>query len=644
MTVENEEVFQLQRLPIPSLEDTLQRFIERVEPVLNEKEARRIRTIVYSEENIRLMKQLHSQLIDYDKWLATFQPQSSYIEQFWYDSYLMYDSPLVLNVNPFFELENDPTLDYNQRGGVFQEHTLQIQRASRIISSTIKFINQIRTGTLKPDTVKNGQSLSMDQYQRLFGSSRIPPKPKQLSCHLQTDSTSHHMVVMYKGSIYWFDVLDNYNRPIFNSADEIEWNLYSIIMDREKLDKTEANKNFLEMGILTTESRRTWANIRQHIYEQPITQNWQNLKVIDSALFVLCLDDYVSDHKDPSYLLKLFLTGTSTMGDIYEMDEWLHVPRSLQRGTCINRWFDKLQIIVTKCGKAGINFEHTGVDGHTVLRLANEIYTDSITSFAKKVRNNSQPIPQTTKQNLITIPRKVEWIKDEYLSKAVHFAEVKCTDLISQYEIECLQFLEYGSTRIKSQFQCSPDAFVQQILQVAYYSLYRKFDMTYEPAMTKTYLNGRTEAIRPVTRQCIEFVKSVFNNDVSDKQRIALLRSACSEHARITRECSLGQGQDRHLYALQCICKTNSIPEPAMFHSTAWKKLNNNTLSTSNCGSPALKWFGFGPVEQNGFGIGYIIKDTGIAITVSSKHRQTKRYVTMIEKALQEINAMFNTK
>lgn len=643
MTAENEEVFKLQRLPIPALEDTLQRFIERISPVLDEDEVEKIKEIVYSSNNLELLEHLNKQLIDYDKWLATFQPQSSYIEQFWFNAYLMYDSPVVLNVNPFFQLEDDPTLNYNQRTGVFKDYTLQIQRASRIISSTLKFIHQIRSGTLKPDTVKNGQPLSMDQYHKLFGSSRIPPKPKQLACHLQTDTSSHHMVVMYKGSIYWFDVLDHFNQPIFKSAEEVEWNLYSIIIDRERLNQSHAKNGFLEMGILTTESRRVWSNIRQHIYSQPNKQNWQNLKIIDSALFVLCLDDFEAEPHDPSSLLKLFLTGTSAMGDDYEIDEWINVPRSIQRGTCINRWFDKLQIIVTKCGKAGINFEHTGVDGHTVLRLANEIYTDSIASFATKIRNDRSNFIRSSDDTLITVPRKLEWVKDEYLSKAVHFAEVKCTDLISQYEIECLDFTGYGASRIKSQFHCSPDAFVQQMFQVAFYSLYGRFDMTYEPAMTKTFLNGRTEAIRPVTPECINFVQSVFDHSVSNKHRIELLQTACTEHSRITRECSQGQGQDRHLYALQCIWQQDkTLPEPPLFQSTAWATLNKNTLSTSNCGSTALKWFGFGPVDQDGFGIGYIIKEDSILVTVSSKHRQTKRYVTMLERALHEMNTILS--
>lgn len=39
--------------------------------------------------------------------------------------------------------------------------------------------------------------------------------------------------------------------------------------------------------------------------------------------------------------------------------------------------------------------------------------------------------------------------------------------------------------------------------QAAYYSLYGKVESTYEPAMTKNFLHGRTEAIRSVTPECV---------------------------------------------------------------------------------------------------------------------------------------------
>lgn len=36
--------------------------------------------------------------------------------------------------------------------------------------------------------------------------------------------------------------------------------------------------------------------------------------------------------------------------------------------------------------------------------------------------------------------------------------------------------------------------------------------------------------------------------------------------------------------------------------------MTHNILSTSNCGNPSLRLFGFGPVVPDGFGIGYLIK------------------------------------
>jgi carnitine O-acetyltransferase len=45
--------------------------------------------------------------------------------------------------------------------------------------------------------------------------------------------------------------------------------------------------------------------------------------------------------------------------------------------------FRQLQIIVCSNGEAGVNFEHTGVDGHTVLRYAADVYTELVLLFAK---------------------------------------------------------------------------------------------------------------------------------------------------------------------------------------------------------------------------------------------------------------------
>ena len=644
----------LKRLPIPPLQDTLNRYLARVEPLQDERQNRRTRRTVLSAENLDALNTLHERLLEYDARLAESNPESSYIEQFWYDAYLLYDATVVLNVNPYFQLQDDPTIKDTPETaaqGPYGAHTVQVRRAARLTTSILKFIRQIRHGTLRTDTVRGKTPLSMDQYERLFGSSRIPPGPGEPSCHLQTDATSHHVVAMYRGQFYWFDVLDTRNEPIFATPEQLEWNLYSIIMDAES-----AGSGSAPFGVFTTESRRVWSNIRDYLFHADDCTNWRNLKLIDSALFVVCLDDvaFAADQQDE--LTRSMLCGTSNIN----LDPRQHQPPlNVQTGTCLNRWYDKLQLIVTKNGKAGINFEHTGVDGHTVLRLATDIYTDSILSFARGVTKNVVDIfsdddgkPSSSSSlasaahsaNLITIPRKLEWRTDNFLQSSLHFAETRISDLISQYEFVNLDFSNYGASHIKTVFKCSPDAFVQQVFQVAYFALYGRFETVYEPAMTKAFQNGRTEAIRSVTGQSKLFVKSLLDQDASDATKIQLLHDACTAHSQITRECSQGLGQDRHLYALYCLWNQwykDKLELPPIFRDKSWTTMQNNVLSTSNCGNPCLKSFGFGPVTANGFGIGYIIRDHSVSVVVSSRHRQTARFASLMEKSLLEIDRIF---
>ncbi|CCK72532.1 carnitine O-acetyltransferase YAT1 KNAG_0K01690 [Huiozyma naganishii CBS 8797] len=653
----------LKRLPVPALQDTLNRYLDRVEPLQDQRQNKRTRDAVFCPENMENLTVLHEKLLEYDKQLAVEQPKSSYIEQFWYDAYLLYDASVVLNVNPFFQLQDDPTLKDTalSEDGPYGIHTVQIKRTAKLVTSMLKFIQQIRRRTLKPDVLRGGVPLSMDQYDKLFGSSRIPPGPGEQSCHLQSDPTSHHVMVMYKSQFYWFDVLDVHNRPIFTTPAELEYNLYSILMD----GNTDQDVHRLPFGVFTTESRRIWSNIRDYVAQSEDKTNWKNVKLIDSALFVICLDDVAFDDtpQGQQELATSMLCGTSKV----QLDfKSAAMPLNIQSGTCLNRWYDKLQLIVTMNGKAGINFEHTGIDGHTVLRLATDIYTDSILSFARGVTDNvpdifdpnglrassasGSPPPgressPSAKANLITIPRKLEWKIDPFLLSSLHFAETKISDLISQYELVSLDFEKFGASHIKSSFKCSPDAFTQQIFQVAYYALYGKFETVYEPAMTKVYQNGRTEAIRSVTVPSKKFVKSIFDRRATDEDRKQFLQDSCKEHSRITRECSMGQGQDRHLYALYSIWNQwyrDAMPLPPLFKDRSWQLMATNVLSTSNCGNPCLRSFGFGPVTPNGFGIGYIIRNNSISIVVSSKHRQTQRFVSLIEKSLLEIDHIFN--
>lgn len=107
--------------------------------------------------------------------------------------------------------------------------------------------------------------------------------------------------------------------------------------------------------------------------------------------------------------------------------------------------------------------------------------------------------------------------------------------------------------------------------------------------MTKAFKRGRTESIRTVQPETAAFVEA-FCSDVSSTEKVAALRKACANHTKITKECSQGLGQDRILYAMMCI-QNREDPKamPEFFNDPGYTKLGNSTLSTSNCGNPALR-------------------------------------------------------
>ena len=517
----------------------------------------------------------------------------------------------------------------------------------------------------------------MYQYSRLFGTARVPTEN---GCHIGQDDGAKHLVVLCRGQFYWFDVLDD-NSDLIMTEKDLAVNLQVIVEDAQETPIQDAAKGAL--GVLSTENRKIWAGLRDVLTRDEDSNNAECLGIVDSALFILCLD--YTEPQTGAELCGNMLCGTN------------EVVKGVQIGTCTNRWYDKLQIIVCKNGSAGINFEHTGVDGHTVLRFASDLYTDTILRFAKSINGQAPSLwastsPDPAKRdpesfgNVSTTPHKLEWDMVPELSTALRFAETRLADLIQQNEFQTLDFKGYGKNFVTS-MGFSPDAFVQMAFQAAYYGLYGRVECTYEPAMTKIYLHGRTDAIRSLTKESVSFVQTFWGENPAPK-KIEALKKATQKHTAITKECAKGLGQDRHLYALFCVWQRaldeegaeaasstgmssngysspssdhypSSPPHeaaapseesalsrpqaqqmPAIFADAGWDRLNNTILSTSNCGNPSLRQFGFGPTSGDGFGIGYIIKDDSISICASSKHRQTKRFVDALESYLTEIRKL----
>ncbi len=176
-------------------------------------------------------------------------------------------------------------------------------------------------------------------------------------------------------------------------------------------------------------------------------------------------------------------------------------------------------------------------------------------------------------------------------------------------------------------------------IMIAYYRLYGEVVNSYESVLTKRFFHGRTEAMRSTTTLAKRLMKCWSSQASSEEEKLSALRDACKSHSKLVKEAAAGYGVDRHLYALKCIGEQNDT-RPDLFTSEAWSALNHTVLSTSNCGNPSLRLFGFGPVVPDGFGIGYIIKDFGLQYSISSKHRQTQRYALSLHETLLEMEEL----
>ena len=179
-------------------------------------------------------------------------------------------------------------------------------------------------------------------------------------------------------------------------------------------------------------------------------------------------------------------------------------------------------------------------------------------------------------------------------------------------------------------------------MQMAYFTLYGDFAPTYEAVMTKYFFHGRTEAGRSCTAEFCAFARLFHSASATAEEKHEAFQKAAMAHVAMCKDCGSGKGVDRHLFALRAMATMHGVEMPALFSTQAWAHLNTTLLSTSNCGNPSLRMFGFGPVSPQGFGIGYIYKADAIAFCVTSKHRQTPRYVHTLENYLHDIRELLN--
>jgi carnitine O-acetyltransferase len=176
-------------------------------------------------------------------------------------------------------------------------------------------------------------------------------------------------------------------------------------------------------------------------------------------------------------------------------------------------------------------------------------------------------------------------------------------------------FSAFGANRVK-EFGLSPDAFVQLALQLAHVRTKGFVGATYESIATRQFDHGRTEAMRVVTPEILQFVAAMQDEAVSQADKVKRLRAAADKHVKRAKECQEGQAPEQHLWELMLIQKrrgkaTDVTEELTVFTSPGWLKMRHDYLSTSSLMSDVVTFFGFGSTSVDCIGVGYAVRSDG---------------------------------
>ena len=609
---------QLPKVPLPALSETSQRFIEWCAPLLTDEELARTKSALAAFTSPGgLGEQTHSALSDFDK-----QPEThSWLDIFWPSRYLGRRDPIALNANFFFLFEPD----HRALAGAATE-TTQARRAAEIIVAGLTYKLNLDKEQI-PVAMNKDTPLSMDQMKYLFSATRIPGDPQDTLRSFYSDaqpgpSTARHIILFHKGEIYKLDVVAD-NAKAHNLA-TIEQAITTLLANAA----TEPEAAH-PIGHLTTMRRAEWATTRAELLRKS-QQNQTSLDLIETALFAINLDD------------------TSPASDLEACDQLLHESSG-------NRWYDKaLELVIFENGMAGINIEHCGLDGTTILNFVDYILTIKEDALLQNAATEGTPPPT---------PEKLRFDLDESLQAKINAAAAAFHQLTTTTATRTFDFTEFGADHIKT-LKMSPDAFVQCAMQLAHKRTKTFIGATYESIATRQFERGRTEAMRTVTPEVITFVKTMEDTAQSPAEKAASFREAAEKHSARARECQQGNAPEQHLWELQNIYNRNpenfqsgflarlfskglsrqQIDEAlALFDSPGWVKMRADSLSTSSAPSPTIKYFGFGSTGPGCIGVGYLVRKEEMNCylsTASGEEDAVAGFISNWQAAMLELSAL----
>ena len=570
----------LPTLPIPSVASTLRKYERSLEPLLNHSELNEARALLAafgaSETAATLQKRLEALRAQCDA-----RARGSWMSDIWLKhAYLKWREPSFVNVNWSMILRPHP----------FGARVDAAARAAHLVRRLVIFRRFVERNEIPlQGSGKQQQRLCLDQFTRVFSTTRIPLK----TCdELRVVSAAHapdaprHIVVFCRDHMYVVDVCVPGTLDPLPAAD-IHAQLRAALDDAHK--RTDPA---VPVGLHTTANRDDAARTRSALID---AGNAAALDTVERALFCVSFDD--SEPLDEGEIG--MLTHCNVDGR--------------------NRWYDKaLSLVLFANGAAGLNGEHSPQDApvpgaaidYALMGETIDEYRALLASAATAAK--APPTPGAAK----VAARRLAWATPPSLRTALEQHRQRASALAGNLDMHLLCFESFGSAALKT-LHISPDSFVQMAFQLAFYRLHGRVCATYETVAMRRFRFGRTECGRSCTPESLAFVACMDNAHSTHDERRARLLLALDAHRRYNAEAAAGNGVDRHLLGLRCMVQPNE-PTPALFTHVSYERSTDFQVSTSNVSMGACWLALFAPVTEHGYGMPYTIRENAIFVHVTT--------------------------
>lgn len=364
-----------------------------------------------------------------------------------------------------------------------------------------------------------GKPLGMKDYKQLFNTFRVPGETCDAFQHYGYEN---HIIVSYRGYLFVVDVADSYGNPLPSPI------IYSSLRDIVEMNQKQCT---LDVPSLTSLRREEWFKKRIELKRSP--QNEHSLKLVESAMFLLCLHDrQVSSRIDKSP------TG-----------------RWLDKSLIMDVFFDRVELSGLGGVSSGYGLQRLAED--TALFCANQKMADTVHSrIFNSVRQLNWCLSGADKALLERITERGQQGKHTE------------TTLLT---VQSRNYMKKGN--------------LEGILHLS--TLMAWWKITHQPAMIAELVNldhfncGTDDYVFINSSQAMEFLLMLENKKSSKQEKNMKLHQVLKEYVQ-NKSCTLsGFGFGNHMLALKCMGERLYGRKLDVFRSFAYGLTTQPTITTS---------------------------------------------------------------